>query len=71
LHMALPTLSDPLGELLASASTRSAPAVEQLAAVVSKCFRGIFVMTELLGMATLIIALLLPRSLRADRKRPT
>jgi EmrB/QacA subfamily drug resistance transporter len=71
LHMALPTLSDPLGELLASASTRSAPAVEQLAAVVSKCFRGIFAMTELLGIATLIIALLLPRSLRADRKRPT
>jgi hypothetical protein len=38
LHHALPTMSDPLRLLLANASTRSLPAVRQLAATVSECF---------------------------------
>jgi EmrB/QacA subfamily drug resistance transporter len=65
MHHALPTTSDPLGQLLADGSTRSLPAVRQLAATVSECFHGIFLMTGLLGFLTLITAMWLPHSLSA------
>jgi MFS family permease len=65
LHHALPTTSDPVGLLLADGSVRSLPAVRQLAATVSVCFHGIFVMMGLLGFVTLIASAWLPHSLRA------
>jgi hypothetical protein len=65
MHHALPTTLDPLGQLLADGSIRSLPAVRQLAATVSECFHGIFLMTGLLGFLTLITAMWLPHSLSA------
>jgi len=55
----LPDVTDPLGRLLAGAASR------QLAFAVADCFRGIFVMTVLLGLATLLLALQLPRGIGA------
>jgi EmrB/QacA subfamily drug resistance transporter len=55
----LPDVTDPLGRLLAGAASR------QLAFAVADCFRGIFIMAVLLGLATLLLALQLPRGIGA------
>lgn len=71
-HHALPGNPDPLGQLLGDHTLRSSLAGRQLAASVSRCFHGIFVMAELLGVITLIIAAQLPRHLSAgSSKKPS
>jgi MFS family permease len=62
---ALPGSPDPLGQLLVAGAARS-PA---LAATVSRCFCAVFAMAELLGIATLVLALGIPRHL-GTRTRP-
>ncbi len=55
----LPDVADPLGRLLAGNTD------QQLAFAVADCFRGIFIMTVLLGLATLALAFQLPRGVGA------
>jgi hypothetical protein len=64
-HHALPGNPNPLGQLLGDHSIGSSMEIQQLADTVSKCFHDIFMMTELLGVITLIIAAMLPRHLSA------
>jgi EmrB/QacA subfamily drug resistance transporter len=56
---------DPLGRLLTGDADR------QLAFAVADCFRGIFVMAVLLGLATLALAFQLPRGIGAGSPRRT
>ncbi len=55
----LPDVADPLGRLLSGTSDG------QLVFAVADCFRGIFVMAALLGLATLALAFQLPRGVGA------
>ena len=63
----LPGVADPLGKLLGDARTGADTGSEmrQLAIAVGDCFRGIFAMAGLLGLATLALAFQLPRGISA------
>ncbi len=60
LNHRLPDVADPLGGLLSGATDG------QLVFAVADCFRGIFVMAVLLGLATLALAFQLPRGVGAS-----
>jgi len=67
LRYAVPEVADPLGRLLdpQAAIALAGPARASLATAVSHAFRGIFVLTALMGLAVLVLALQLPRGIGA------
>jgi EmrB/QacA subfamily drug resistance transporter len=67
LRQHLPDVADPLGRLLSVAGTDAVtnPDTRELASAVADCFRGIFAMAALLGLATLALAFQLPSGVSA------
>ncbi len=71
LSYAVPEVADPLGRLLDPWATHALAGPDRagLAVAVSHAFRGIFVLTGLMGIAALALALQLPRGISASRSR--
>jgi len=63
--------ADPLGRLLDQANPLAGPDRASLAIAVSGAFRGIFELTALMGLVTLVLALRLPRGVGAGFSRRT
>jgi hypothetical protein len=67
----VPDVVDPLGRLLDLANPIVGADRTSLALAVSRAFRGIFEMTALMGLVTLVLALMLPRGVGAGFSRRT
>lgn len=72
LHLGAPDAADPLGALLdpSQVAILTEPGRDALRTAVSNAFRGVFGLTALMALATLFLALRLPKGLRAGTANP-